>query len=142
MRYVDRWDADARLPQFAHGIWDSVAEVWVARDLESAVASWQAAALSLRYEDDAERPDGRARYLDPPTHVELHVTVKRTEIALLHMWARQTDGWHGYVTYLERDPRDAGRWAPASSLRPLTQTEIDAFAERQASRRSFRLPTR
>jgi hypothetical protein len=32
-------------------------------------------------EAEAERPNGRARYLNPPTRVELHFTVKRTEAA-------------------------------------------------------------
>jgi hypothetical protein len=67
-------------------------------------------------------------------HIELHVTARRTEIALLHMWVREADDWHGYLTYLERDPRDVGRWAPASALRPLSQAEIAGFGERQAVR--------
>jgi hypothetical protein len=123
VRYLARWDLAAAHPQFSDGIWDSVTEEWVVRGLATAVASWHAAVLSLRYEGEAERPNGRARYMDPPTRVELHITVKRTEAALLHMWAREADGWHGYVTYLDRDPRDGGRWANASALRPLDEDE-------------------
>ena len=122
---------------FNHGVWDSVAEDWVVHNLSTATATWHAAALSLRYDDRGDRPDGHARYLDPPTHIELHVTARRTEIALLHMWVRESDAWHGYLTYLERDPRDGGRWAPASALRPLSQAEIAAFGERQAVRRAM-----
>jgi hypothetical protein len=57
--------------------------------------------------------------------------VKCTEGALLHVWARDADGWHEYVICLERDPCDGGRWAKASALRPLdeegSQTRTSEF---------------
>jgi hypothetical protein len=61
--------------------WDSVAEEYVARDLSTSVASWSATALSLRNDADGKRPDNGAEYRNPPVHVELHITVKRTEVA-------------------------------------------------------------
>ncbi|MGY4768968.1 hypothetical protein ACXC9Q_18810 [Kribbella sp. CWNU-51] len=79
MRYEERFDTDAPLPQFGHGVWDSLAGQWVAQRLADPAASSHAAILSLRYEGDAERPDACARYLDTPTPVELHVTARRAE---------------------------------------------------------------
>jgi len=117
-----------------HGVWDMVTEEWIARDLWSKVASWHAAILTLRYDENGERPDDRGWYRDPPQYVELHLTPSRTEIALLHLWIKETNGIHGYVTYLERDPRDAGRWAEAANLRKLTDSEIAAFQGRRANR--------
>lgn len=140
MRYVDSWEMGSKYPQLGHGVWDSVTEEWIALDLSSRAASWQAAILSLRYDDHGDRPDDRAWYRDPPQHVELRITPSRSEVALLHMWVREPDGMHGYVTYLERDPRDAGRWASATALRKLTRQEIDAFAIDQENRRSFGPP--
>jgi hypothetical protein len=122
-------------------VWDSVTEQWVIRNLSSQLASWHAAWLMLRYDENGDRPDGHAWYRDPPVHVELRITPRRTEIALLHMWVREPGGLHGYVTYLERDPRDAGRWAAANALRKLAQDEIEMFTAEQANRRSLGLPT-
>jgi hypothetical protein len=136
VRYVGRWDGDASNPRYCHGIWDRAGGEWVVRNLPGAAASWQAAVLSLRFDGAGERPGAHARYLDSPTCVELRIGAGRTEVALLHMWAREDDGWHGYLTYLERDPRDPGRWAPAAALRPLTQPEIEEFAEREDRPRS------
>ncbi|WP_329482236.1 hypothetical protein OG555_08405 [Kribbella sp. NBC_01484] len=135
-RYVERWDPDA--PQgsapFHYGVWDEVKRDWVARSLTGPVAGMHAAVLSLRFERSTERLGEAARWVGPPVHVELTISPTTTEVALLHMWAREQDGWHGYVTYLERHPLDPGRWAHASALRPLTHDEIEAFSKRPASR--------
>lgn len=141
MRYVDRWELHAPNPMSNHGVWDAVAGDWVAQGLSHQAASWHAAILTLRYDEDGERPEDRAWYRDPPQHAELHITPRRTEVVLLHLWVRESDGLHGYVTYLERDSRDAGRWAEAARLRKLTVSEIAAFQDRHAQRaRSFGLP--
>jgi hypothetical protein len=134
VRYVERWDPDA--PQgsapFHYGVWDEANRDWVARGLTGPVAGMHAAVLSLRFERSTERLDDAARWVDQPVHVELTISPTTTEVALLHMWAREQDGWHGYVTYLERHPLNPGRWAHASALRPLTQGEINAFTKRPA----------
>jgi hypothetical protein len=135
VRDESRFDAEAALPQFGSGVWDTVEQSWLARNLSGEVASWHAALLNLRYTDAGERPNDCAWYRDPAPYVELHITASRTEVAQLHMWAREPDGLHGYVTYLERPPSDGGRWAPASALRALTPDEMEQFAERQAGRR-------
>jgi hypothetical protein len=135
LRYQSRFDPEARWPQLGLGVWDDVERLWIARNLAGDVASWHAAILSLRYTDAGERPDDCAWYRDPAPYVELHITASRTEVAMLHMWAREPDGLHGYVTYLERPPSDGGRWASATALRPLTPDEMEQFAERQAARR-------
>lgn len=134
-RYEDRFDVDAPMPQVGNGVWDTIEDAWVAENLSGETAGWHAAILSLRYTMDGERPDDCAWYRDPAVHVELRITASRTEAALLHLWAREATGLHGFVTYLERPARDGGRWAPAAHLRQLTPAEIDAFKERQAARR-------
>jgi hypothetical protein len=78
------------------------------RGIEHARPAWHAATLSLRYDESGERPDTAAGWIDPPRPVILNFTVSRTERALLHMWVREPDGWHGWVSYLERDPSSAG----------------------------------
>jgi hypothetical protein len=65
MRYVDRWGIGAPNPILNHGVWDSATEEWVTRNLSSQVASWHAALLTLRYDENGDRPDGRAWYRDP-----------------------------------------------------------------------------
>lgn len=140
MRYEGRFDVDAARPQVGYGIWDDLTGQWIAENLPGEVASMQAALLSLRYDGDAERSDDCARYVDPSIPVELHVTVSRTEAAVLHCWVREAGARLGYVTYLKRAPRDGGRWAPATALRPLTKDELKALTERQTNRRSFGLP--
>lgn len=92
-------------------------------------ASWHVAFLTIRYDENGDRSKDRAWYRDPPTYVELGITPRRTEVALLHMWAREPNAWHGHMTYLERDPRDAGRWAPAPALRQLSAAPCNAWVE-------------
>ena len=55
------------------------------------------------------------------------------------MWVREGErGWYGFLTYLERHPLYAGRWAPSSKLRPLNPEEIETFGRVAASRRQWR----
>jgi hypothetical protein len=60
MRYVAMFDTDAPMPQFGHGIWDNTGREWVAQYLAGEVASWHAAILSLRYDENGDRPGGTA----------------------------------------------------------------------------------
>jgi hypothetical protein len=59
------------------------------------------------------------------------------------MWVSEPDGIYGYVSLLERDPREGGRWVPAAALRPLLPDEIAALHADQAQRVARRsvLPT-
>ncbi|HEY3559556.1 MAG TPA: hypothetical protein VGL05_18940, partial [Kribbella sp.] len=50
------------------------------------------------------------------------------EVTLVRVWARESGGWYGYVTYLQRHPLNPGRWAHSSALRPLSEDEIQAFS--------------
>ncbi|TDW18582.1 hypothetical protein EV650_5171 [Kribbella kalugense] len=134
MRYAQRWDPDAPKGSapFHYGVWDEDRREWVARGLTGPDAGIHAAVLSLRYEGPGERPDQAARWRDVPVHVELTVSPSMTEVALLHMWAREDDGWHGYITYLERHPLEPGRWAHSSKMRRLSEDEVQAFSKRPA----------
>jgi hypothetical protein len=96
------------------GVWDTVQERW-----DRGRAAWHATTLSLRYDESGERPDTAAGWIDPPRPVILNFTVSRTERALHHMWVREPDGWHGWVSYLERCQRADRGLQPSS-----TQSEV------------------
>ncbi|TDW65633.1 hypothetical protein EV653_5644 [Kribbella pratensis] len=139
MRFIGRYDGDhQRSASYLYGIWDNARSEWAARGLPGPEAGLQAAMLSLRYSRLAERPDRDARWLAPTVHVELTVSPTLTEVALLRMWARETDGWYGYVTYLERHPLSSGRWAHASALKPLLVDDIETFSRQRTARQSDR----
>ena len=85
MRYTALFDPEAPIPAVGHGIRDNLAGQRVVQNLPGAAAHWQAAVLSLRYDDQSERQDGCGWYRDPPVQVELRITPRRTEAALLHI---------------------------------------------------------
>jgi hypothetical protein len=118
MRNASVWEVEAPVRLCGHGVRDEVSQEWLVRDLAGEVASWQAAMLNMRYDRDSERPDRHAWNRDPAQYVERRLTPSRFEVALLHMWVREPDGIYGYVSLLERDPRDGGRWVLAAALRP------------------------
>ncbi|WP_133977352.1 hypothetical protein [Kribbella voronezhensis] len=106
---------------------DEASREWVVQRLAGEAASWYAAVLNLRYDENGERPNSRAWYRSPAQHVERRITPTRFEVALLHMWVGEPDGIYGYVSLLERDPRGGGRWVPAAALRLLLPDEVTAF---------------
>jgi hypothetical protein len=144
VRYDSGWEVEAPLPQYGYGLRDEVSREWVVRHLAGDVASWHAAVLSLRYDQNGERPDGHAWYRDPARYVERRLTPSRFEVALLRMWVREPDGIYGYLSLLDRDASEGGRWVPAAALRPLSPDEVAAFHADQAQRTARRsiLPTR
>lgn len=128
MRFIPEWDLESPAPPpFSYGIWDNVWFGWIARRLTGNDAGLQAAILSLRYAGTDDRADAGAHWVSPGVHVELSIAPTRTEVALLQMWAREHDGWYGYLTYLERHPLDPGRWAHASLLRKMSSDEVADF---------------